>query len=182
MSEIADVVITRKHLLLSYKNTSILLSSVITLLLFSPGALAQSPAGFVGYTATTSALSIPAGSSESDVAQVLATPPSDGFRTAMMAYRAVVFATGGSANTTLTVLFPGPGESSPAVSIPAKRTVALLFETMVPVNYPGTPITASMTLIAGSGGGLTVQPSTSLTLEGVPAYRAEREVVTKSRW
>ena len=100
----------------------------------------------------------------------------------MVAYRAVVFATGGSADTTLTILFPGPGENSPAITIPANRTVALLLEAMVPVNSAGTAIHASMTLIAGSGGGLTVEPSTSLTLEGVPTYTSERELIVKSRW
>lgn len=152
------------------------------LLMFASSGMGVSPAGYFAYSATIGPISIPAGTSVADVASVSTITPADGYPTSMANYRAVVFATAGATATTLIVLFPGPGENSPAITVPANRTVPLLFETLVPVNYPGTPISVSLTVIAGAGGGLTIQPGTSLTVEGMPMYPSEREVTTKSRW
>ena len=159
-----------------YKRAELTVPVICGILAFSAAAFGKSAVGFSAYKAISSPVTVAAGLSATNVAAVIATPPADGSLLFVTAYRAVVFATGGSADTTLRILFPGRGEESPAMTIPANRTVALVFEAMQRMNHPRTPIRASMTLVVGASGEVTIQPSTSLTLEGMPVYASERNV------
>jgi hypothetical protein len=153
----------------------------LVLLCMCTPAAAWSPAGLVAYTATTIPIPVPAGTSISTIGQVTAVVPADAYPTMSVAYRAVVFITASSTNSTATVGLDGTSQTSPTVTIPAGLTVPVLLETMLQ-STAGAILEGSITVTAGSGGALTVQPSTSITLEAVPTFTGESEDVYKSRW
>ncbi|MBV8054460.1 MAG: hypothetical protein JO071_04380 [Deltaproteobacteria bacterium] len=157
--------------------------SALTLVLLSicTPAVALSPAGLVAYTATTIPITVPAGTSVSTIGQVTAVVPADVSPTISVAYRVILFTTASSTNTTATVALDGTSETSAAVTVPAGLTVPIFLETMLQ-STAGAILEGSITVTAGSGGAVTVQPNSSVTFEAVPTFAGESEYVYKSRW
>ena len=158
-----------------------ILTLVVILCSICTSATAQSPAGVVAYRATTTPTVVPAGTSASAIAQVSAVVPADSYPTLSVNYRAILFATAPYASTTATVSLDGTSDTSATVNVPAGETVPILLETTFQTS-PNASLQGSITVTAGSGGALTVQPSTSVALEAVPTFNAESEQVYKSRW
>jgi hypothetical protein len=144
-------------------------------------ALAQSPAGVVAYAVTTAPIAVPAGSSLSAIAPVSTVVPTNAYQTLSVVYRVILFATAPYTSSTATVGLDGTTETSAAVNVPAGTTVPVLLETTLQTSA-GANLQGSVTVTAGSGGSLTVEPSTSVTLEALPTFTAESEDVYKSRW
>jgi len=153
----------------------------LVLFSFCTPAAAQSPAGLVAYAVTTTPTAVSAGTSLSTIAQVTGVVPADAYPTMSVAYRTVLFVTASSTNTTAQVTLDGTLQTSPVVTVPAGLTVPILFETMLQSNA-GAMLEGSITVTAGSGGPVTVQPGTSVTLEAVPTFASEGDHIYKSRW
>lgn len=80
--------------------------------------------------------------------------------------RAVVYVQGGATDTTCLVELSDGAVHGTAVSVPAHSTVSIPFEDTGP-GFPGQQQIVAITIQAGAGGGLTVLPGTTATLEGV---------------
>lgn len=143
--------------------------ALLALCLWSRYGQAQySPDGLLMYASTAIPATVPADSTFHSFNGVSGTVPANAYPTLSMSYRAIVYATAGSSATTCTVALSGNAAAmSPPVTIPGGSTVSIMVEGSLPA-FAGQTISEVISITAGPGGSVTVQPGTTLTAEVIP--------------
>lgn len=135
--------------------------------LLTGSALAQSAAGMVLEAQAQTSLTIPAGQTAIRLDEVYGTVPPDAFSTQSQVTRAVVYVTAGGSDTTCQVGLSGESIFTPPISVPAGTTVTIPFEDTGPAAA-GQVLLEGIAITAGSGGPLTFDSGSSLTVLVLP--------------
>jgi hypothetical protein len=120
--------------------------------------------GLLLYNAVSSPITVAAGATAHSVASVTGKSPA-GAAYGVIA-RATVFVQGGATDTTCLVKLAGGAVWGTPITVPAHTTVSIPFEDTSP-GFPGEQYNLGIAIQAGAGGGLTILPPTSLTIESV---------------